>query len=211
MTLEELERAWQEQTCQLAEETRPDVLAVKVAQKDKWFSRAIARRDVGEVATGVAMVAVFAAFGWFQAMWSWYLMSAACLFVVAFLVVDRYIHGEFSTPDNRTIRETLDTLIARTEHQIRLLQGVLWWYILPVAAGSGVVLGHHLWAAYQMGIFQGWVRYFFAGAGLFVVAVNVFIYVINRQAGRKVLEPQRDELLALRQRLGNGQIQHAEE
>ncbi|HET7275315.1 MAG TPA: hypothetical protein VFI91_09025 [Longimicrobiaceae bacterium] len=88
----------------------------------------------------------------------------------------------FQLPVTAVVREEL----TRVDRQIRLLTGVFWWYIAPLATGALLFV----WGVTG----PSW---FMLGYAAFVVVVAMIIVRLNRTAVDRDLRPKRDELLDL--------------
>ena len=107
----------------------------------------------------------------------------SCLFIAWRLISAR--RSQRSFPARDSVAEFLSVEVAKVSRQIRLLQSVLWWYILPIYVGVALIS-------------------FGGPAGLMAKAVFMvvlvlsggFLHWINQYAVRKTLLPLKHELEA---------------
>jgi hypothetical protein len=95
---------------------------------------------------------------------------------------------------NDPLKACLQSSRSEVSHQIRLLQSVLWWYLLPLAAGLGIWTANALLRTIHSGAasLSSWAIYLGICLLLFVG-----VYWLNQFAVRKYLQPRLQELDAL--------------
>jgi hypothetical protein len=91
---------------------------------------------------------------------------------------------------DRLLSEPLKTERAKIDGQIRLLESVMSWYIVPLAIGALMV------DAAVTGV--SWFTLVYTS---FIVVLSVLIYRINQRAVRSQLRPRREEVDRLIQQL----------
>jgi hypothetical protein len=89
-----------------------------------------------------------------------------------------------------SLAELLETERTKVEGQIRLLESVVSWYIVPPAVGAMLIV-----------IGLDGLSWFTAGYALFTLAIAVLVYWLNRLAVRHDLRPRRAQLERLIQEL----------
>jgi hypothetical protein len=153
-----------------------------IRERVEELQRRIARRDVVETAAASLVVATFALHAWFA---PGALGRAGAIVVVdsAVAIAVRLHRARGRTAPDLPLREYCVAERARIDRQIRLLRGVLWWYVGPITAGGML---------------------FLAGlpaplAGKIVLSVGMatfgaFVWWLNQRAVRRELLPLRDRL-----------------
>jgi hypothetical protein len=117
------------------------------------------------------------------------LAVAGCALIVVMLRRARVRHPA-GRPD-QSLAAFIDAERARLDAQVRLLESVLWWYVVPLALGAVlIVVG-------GMGITWASLVY-----GLVVILTGAFIVRLNQASARGPLAAQRGELERLRAQLG---------
>jgi hypothetical protein len=195
MLLDELQRTWQSQ-----EDTRirvePMLLLRELRRNQRSFKLTIFWRDFREVFVAAAM-AVFLSWNSFSADgWPWLLLAGACVWVGGFILVDRFRRRGRAARFGDTLLGCVESSLDDVEHQIWLLKNVFWWYLLPLAIGMAVAL-ICMAADVDDTHWIAWLTFFLVG--LSCAAAFAWVYKINQAAVRNVLEPRRQELLAVRE------------
>ena len=199
MNLDELQQAWQSQDAGRQVRIDAGLLLKAVRRNQRSFKATIFWRDFREIiAAGfVIFVSIVVAR---LAGWHWLSLAAASVWVVGFLLVDRWRQKNRGTLTQEPLVSCLDASLEDVIHQIWLLHNVAWWYLLPLLAACLIALAYTTWAIPEP--FPTWVRavVFLLGSGI-VLAVDYGVYRLNQSAVRNCLEPRRDELLAIRDSL----------
>lgn len=116
------------------------------------------------------------------------IIAAACLFIPLWLRRSRRPAPDPGLP----LLEALVLERARVVEQVKLLQNVLWWYLLPLGLGVVLFLAGPWSAPWQIG-----------AAVLAVLALYGWIYRLNQKIVRTELQPELgrlDEALSALQR-----------
>jgi hypothetical protein len=214
MSLDKMREIWKEEGGPSTMRVDREWLMGMVRRRQRDFNLTILRRDVVEVSVALFCAAFFIFCGiksesvWGHSVGSLYLLSATDLWVAGFLVVDRFRWKKRASYPPEPSTAFLDRSGSEIEHQIWLLKNVLWWYLLPPAAGILCVFVQvFLQAAWVAGETGGlWVlRGTFTGAFMFTLLVFYGVYHLNQRCVRKDLEPRRHELVELRQNLNRGE------
>jgi drug/metabolite transporter (DMT)-like permease len=194
--LDDLQKTWQSQP-EARVRVAPEVLLAELRRNQRNFKLTIFWRDFREVLAAAAMT-VFFAYQGFDKGWAWFLLAGACLWVGGFILVDRYRRRGRAARFGDSLLGCVGASLEDLEHQIWLLRNVLWWYILPLAAGMAITL-------VAMGVQPDdmpWLRWMvMTGVGAFCALVCAGVYWLNQWAVRSHLEPRRQELLAVRESL----------
>ena len=201
MDFEAIQRVW---TTESGGTTMPDEKLIRdVMARDGVLTRRVRLRDLIELVTAIGMAGGFL---WvsFQVPtpWPWWLAAAITAGVGAVFVRERRRRGAVE-PAGRGVRAGLKAALAETDHQIRLLRSVAWWYLLPLGGAALLVLGGTVMDVRSELPPDVWARGRAALAGTLgaavaiVVAVFGFVWWLNQHAVRTQLEPHRERLAAL--------------
>jgi hypothetical protein len=199
MSLDELQQAWQSQP---ASRIRVDgnALLAQLRRNQRSFKSTLFWRDFREVAIALALIPVFWSAVREQG-WHWLSFCAACAWIAGYILVDRWRRRGRKPAKDQSLSECLDHSIDEVEHQIWLLRNVFWWYLLPGALAAIFTFG---WIAATATLpLPPRLISLAGGLGIFAV-VYAGIYWINQVAVRDELAPRRQELLALRESLSDG-------
>ncbi len=169
-----------------------DILTL-VRSGARRFTRQLRWRDRGEVIAGVIVAAVIIPAA-FRGPW---LSRAGAVVILAGLVLVAFrlrhaqrLGGPGATDPSLSVADTLRAELRRVTVQISLLEGVVWWYVTPLAGGAVMlVAGSHP------------ASWFTAAYVLAAALVGWAIVALNMRAVRRDLRPKRDELAALLARL----------
>ncbi|HEU4585044.1 MAG TPA: hypothetical protein VFR95_04795 [Gemmatimonadaceae bacterium] len=191
MNFDDARRAWQSQAISEESKMTEDEMLQFVKRESSAFDRAIARRDRREVVAGIVVAILFLPL-LFTGPW---LSRVGVLVVFAALALIYRRLGaarrvEASERVELSLAELLETERAKVEGQIRLLESVVSWYIIPPAVGAMLIV---------MGL-DG-LSWFTAGYALLMLAIAVLVYWLNRFAVRHDLRPRRTQLDRLIQEL----------
>ena len=86
------------------------------------------------------------------------------------------------------MRSQLAQRLSQVEHRVRLYRSVLWWYIVPLSLAMVLL-------RYGVGGDQAPLLAYV----LFLAALGVFVYVLNRWYSRKHYEPEVERFRSLLQ------------
>ena len=167
----------------------------KIRRDQKNLTATLFWRDVREVGTSLLLFPVWLFMGiTLRLPWTWYLTVPALMWIAGYLLVDRMRHKRRPPELDESLRHCVECSLAEVEHQIKLLRGVLWWYLMPIAIAMMAFFVHVAWE----GRAGGW---WMAIALAMVVAIGTsvlgFAYWLNQYAVRSNLVPQREELQML--------------
>lgn len=194
MRLEELKSLWQADSPAGVENRQSEAeMMENIRLRAERFDRRLRRRDWMEtVAAALAIVAFAAAMpalGWLARVGA-VLITGGCVLVAWRLHGTRMRHAECGV--DRPVAEVLRTQIRKLDDQIRLLEGVLWWYVAPIAIGCILVVAG----------LRGW-SWFTVIYTLAVVALGAGVRHVNRRCARKELRPRRRELASMLESMGD--------
>jgi hypothetical protein len=191
MNLEEARRDWRAQSVpREAEMSESDILAL-VKERSNEFDRQIGRRDRRETIAAIVVAVLFIPLlltgPWLARAGVLVVLGASAL-IVRKLGAAR--HGLASERADLSLSEVLASERAKIDGQIRLLEGVVSWYILPPVVGAMMIV---------IGL-EG-LSWFTAGYALLTLALSIWIYRLNQRASHRELRPRRAELDRLIQTL----------
>jgi hypothetical protein len=195
MDPDNFKQAWKTQSSRTRLTIDAEVLLKEVRRNQQHFIAMIFWRDVREVGTCLLFAPLWLYLGVRLSLpWTWYLAVPALLWVAGFMVVDRTRHKRQPPEPSEPLRQRVESSLAQVEHQIWLLQKVLWWYLLPLALSP---LAFSCQVAWQERA-GGWLTALVVSVVVALVAI-VFagVYWLNQFAVRSELEPRRRELETL--------------
>jgi hypothetical protein len=191
MNLDDARRAWQSQTMPEESKMSEDEMLQLVKRESSVFERTIARRDRREVVAGIIVAMVFLPL---LLTGPWLSRVGVLVVFAAFALIYRRLAAarrvEASERVDLSLATLLETERAKVEGQIRLLESVVSWYIIPPAVGAMLIV-----------IGLDGLSWFTAGYALFTLAIAVLVYWLNRLAVRHDLRPRRAQLERLIQEL----------
>jgi hypothetical protein len=195
MEPEDFKQAWQAPTAQRRLTIDAGLLLQEVRRNQQRFEAMIFCRDIREIGTGLLLIPVWIGMGWKLAMpWTWYLALPGLLWIVGFMLVDRWRQRRRPNESGEPLRLHVERSLAQVEHQIWLLGNVFWWYLLPLALPMVAFFAQGAWEARA----GGWLTALgLAMAQGLAVVVFAFIYWLNRKAVLSLLTPRRQELKSL--------------
>jgi Kef-type K+ transport system membrane component KefB len=194
MKFEELQKTWQSQDPGAKLLINADGLLNEVRRNQRQFRMTIFWRDVREVGVAFLLTIFFLYLGMRHHDWADAVLALACFSVGTFMVVDRLLQRREQPAANDSLKTCIEGSLLQVNHQIWLLQNVLWWYLLPFTVALGISIGHSVWRMHNPGfpaLIVGVI------SALFVALVYWGIYRLNQYAVRKSLEPRRQELETL--------------
>jgi Ca2+/Na+ antiporter len=184
MNLDEARRVWRSQTMPEGPKMSESEMLQFVKRESSAFDRTIARRDRREVIAGIVVAVLF-----FPLLVDgpWLSRVGVLVVLAAVLLIHRRLAAarrvEASERVDLSLAELLETERTKVNGQIRLLESVVSWYIIPPAVGAMLVV-----------IGLDGLSWFTAGYTVFTLAVSVIVYRMNRLAVRHDLRPRRAEL-----------------
>jgi hypothetical protein len=196
MLLDELQQAWQSQPAPTLR-IDADVLLSQVRRNQRSLKSTLFWRDFREVVIAVAMIPVFANAAREQG-WHWLSFCLACAWMAGYILVDRWRRRKKRPANDHTLARCVDESLDEVEHQIWLLKNVGWWYLLPGMLAA-LITFTYVFVTLPGSVMQRAIS-LLLGMGVFG-AVYAGVYWTNQYAVRTNLEPQRQELLAIRESL----------
>ncbi len=194
MSFDELQNAWQSQEPGKRVTLNLDLVLKEVARNQSHFAWSIFWRDVREVSVAWLMTGVFVYTGLRDQCWAWYVCAFTVFAVGLFLLVDRLAQKWKQSAPTDPLKACFERALAQVNHQIWLLENMLWWYLLPPGIGIATVFGYFLWDLRDTWPIGTMVL---GGVAVFVGLIFWGVYRLNQYAVRKELLPRRQELEAL--------------
>jgi hypothetical protein len=202
MDFNRVQEAWANQPDRPATRTDDELIRLLVA-RDRRIQLRVTVRDYLELATAVCMTVGFV---WMATLvpvrWPW-LGAAAVTFAVGGVFVRERLRNRRAEPHGAELRSSLQQALAETDHQIRLLGSVLWWYLLPTACVVVLILAGTILGARTEMAPEVWGR----ARAVFVPALAVMalitggafwlIWWANIRAVRQHLLPHREAIAGL--------------
>ena len=199
MNFDELQKAWQSQNPGAKVTINADALLKEVRRNQHHFWMMIFWRDVREVGATAFLTWLFLHLAILDRVWPFYLSSFACLGVGIFMLVDRWLQRRKRPVTNDHLRSCIEASLIQVNHQIWLLKNVFWWYLLPLAIGTGIFIISLAWKIPNEGrVSRVEMVCLLLGSSAIICGLSFwFVYWLNQLAVRKNLEPRRQELESL--------------
>jgi Flp pilus assembly protein TadB len=187
MTLDDAVSCWQSQG-QSEPVMSDDAILALVRRKSELFDAKIRKRDLREIAAMIVVIVLIAP-AILRPSW---LTRVGVLIIICGcgIIYWKLRRARRGTPVSAAMPlvELLHAERAKRDAQISLLSTVLWWYIAPIAMGAIMIV-----------VGGSGATWFTLGYAIFVVAISLAIYVLNRRMVSRYLRPGRDELSTLLQ------------
>ena len=162
--------------------------------KRRKLAAAIQVRDIAEAGAGLIVAAAYALFWWQLGRSGWPLAVAIVLIlgVVGFFVRERLRARRRRLGADAPLVAKVAADIAELRHQCHLIRSVWVWYLAPCAGAIAI----QCWVIIRRApawspLHEPW---FLLGLGLFFAVVFWLVWLMNRHALRKQLEPRLAEL-----------------
>ncbi len=194
MNPEELQQAWQSQTCGTIG-TNPNLL-LKLARLER-------RIDIG---VDMLLIAVFlcvgvfmlgAAFRDIQKDWPWLISVASDIWVVDYILFNRWRRRREAAHFDETMLAHVERSIKESEHRLRQDRYSFWWYLLPIALGCMIPPIFFFAMEYGQRPLLDSLAPWLMSEGFFA-AIFIFVYLVMEFGRRMGLKRQLQELEALR-------------
>jgi hypothetical protein len=187
MTLDNWKDTWQTAEEETESDLSDEALLRLVKETSEQFDEKIRRRDRRE---GIAAALVFLFFSTMLLTPSWMVRIGALIVMgwsaSIYWILHRARTG-YAPPDpKQPVAAAVRTELEKVNEQIRLLERIFWWYLLPPAVGLFLVVGGN--AGFS---------WFTPGYGTSIVALGGGIYYLNQREVRNTLRPRQEELTRL--------------
>lgn len=188
MNDDELKKLWRQQPLRKPDMS-PEQLISAVHKQTSQLRRTLDARDLRELIACAVVAIIFGIF--YFTVYRTPISRLGDLIVIgsSIFIAWKLVHTRRMTPPappGSTVVESLQAELKAVRAQSRLLGSVLWWYLLPL--GIGVLLCS--WGS--GGGLVGNIGY-----TIFVIALNAFIYWLNRWSRAKQLLPVEAQLESL--------------
>jgi hypothetical protein len=132
---DDLELLWQ--TLPVATDVKGEEMRQIIMQKMSKFDRTIRRRNMGEVAGALVGAIGFSYIALGQTYWASRLGSAMIMATLVWIIYYFLRHGSGPADPNPDQNATgyQRALIAKIDHQIRLVRNAKFWFLLPMYVG----------------------------------------------------------------------------
>ncbi len=184
MNFDEARRTWQSQTITKESGMSEAEMLQLVKRESSAFDRAIARRDRRELITGIVVGIAFLPL---LLTGPWLSRLGVLVVFTALAVIYHQLASARRVEESERVDLSLSELLeierAKVAGQIRLLENVVSWYIIPPTVGAMLIV---------IGVAGlGW---FTAGYSIFALVIALAVYWLNRLALRHDLRPRRAQL-----------------
>ena len=190
MTFDDLATAWKEQNDRPLSAADREAMVARVCRRVERLGGAVVRRDLVETIAAAFVIVFFGRYVYAAPADYVVSKSGAALLVCwgVFIVYKMHRTRTVQRPasPDAPVREFCRIELGRLDRQIRLLRGVLWWYIAPCVIGVNVMF-------VGMSGF-GMASLVYCGATLLL---GWGIYLLNLRAVAKDVVPARNELASL--------------
>lgn len=184
MNLDDMRREWQSETTLESSPMSETEMLELVKHRSSAFDRTIARRDRRETIAAIVVMILFLPL---LATGPWLARAGVLVVLGAFALIFAKLGAarrlEASERLDLSLAELLESERAKVEGQIRLLESVVSWYIIPPAVGAMLIV---------IGL-EG-LSWFTAGYAVFALAISLWVYRLNQRAVHRELRPRRSEL-----------------
>lgn len=192
MTFEDMQKAWRSQGGPPKVNLNANLVLKEVQRNKEYFEATVFWRDVREVGVALLMAGFFIYMADRTDPWPNVVLVLACLWMAGFMLRDRWAQRKKQPLPGDPLRTCIKASLQQVNHQIWLLKGVLWWYLLPPTLGLAFGLAHGVRRMQSAGVPVGWL-----GPGMFIGIVAVVVggvYWLNQYTVKEGLIPRRREL-----------------
>ena len=194
MSFDELQQKWQSQDHGTLINFDAGLLLNEVRDKQRALQAAVFRRDCVEIGVGLLLASFLGYRAIFRSEWEWAAGVLGCLFVVTFMIVDRWIQRQRRPACDSSLNSFIGHSLAQVNHQIWLLRNIFWWYLAPLGIGLLAFFASVSWKHPDFGLNQ---KIVLAVASLVCLLVSWGVYCLNQIAVKRSFIPRREELETL--------------
>lgn len=196
---EDFKQAWDSQSSRVRLTVNLEQLDAETRDFQQRFTKRLFWRDLREIGIGLSLVPVWLFLGAnLKLPWTWYLMIPALIWIVGYLLVDRMRTKPCVPEAGASLCGRLEHLLTQIEQQIRLLNGVTWWCLVPMAVPMLAFVSQ---VALKDGPPNLWTAVFVSEMLVCIGGVFAVVHYLNQTAVRTELIPRRDELRSQLQNL----------
>ncbi|MEM6843390.1 MAG: hypothetical protein AAF632_14275 [Bacteroidota bacterium] len=182
---QELQELWQEAPSDMQVKFNQSKLMIDINHDIRKFERTLLWRDVGEIVAAMAVMITFGRILFYESVivaqvGSGVITFGALLVIYRLLAVKRF---RKQPSLNYSFKNYLEQRYQHLYKEKRLLDTILYWYILPILVGYAI-LGSALLYIPHWGAWVFYVFYLVLGIG-----VGWFIWWLNRRAVTKQFNP----------------------
>jgi len=188
MDEDDVKQLWLNSGKEHSVEINNDKLVESLTNKLKGIEKKIGRRDVGEIFICICLIPLFA---WWAITVPQLLgkigciiIVAACLLIIFKLVNEKRVHVQNDVAS--AVQHKLIVSQQRLRQQIKLLQTVAWWYLMPSFIGVILFYFATSTSALSKVIYT-----------IIVATTYSYIYYLNKRAVKKQLKPLEERLAKL--------------
>ncbi|MDR3632496.1 MAG: hypothetical protein P4L84_01595 [Isosphaeraceae bacterium] len=194
MNPEELQQAWQSQTCGTIG-TNPN-LWLKVARLERRIERG-AYIFMISILLFICIFIIVNAFRDIQKDWPWLISVASDIWVVGYILFNRWRRRREATHFDETMLAHVERSTKEIEHRMRQDRYSFWWYLLPIALGCMIPPSFFFAMEYgQRPLLDSLTHWLITE--VFFAVIFIFAYMVMEFGRRMGLKRQLQELEALR-------------
>jgi hypothetical protein len=200
MSLSDWETIWKRQNPPVGAAADIDVLKKTFEARHRKMSRTLLVRDLTEASAGIFVAFVFGRVGWRMGRNGWPITITVLLAlgVVGFFIKERLRARRLKVGPDAPILTKLQADLDELRHQRRLLLNIAYWYLAPILL-SMVIFGWTLARNSATPLSNDPV--FLSIYWTLVAFLNVAVWVMNRRAVQKRINPRIDELEKLQREI----------
>ena len=175
-----LKQLWLNSCNDLKVEINSEKLVQSITHKIKSLEKSLRRRDRREISIAAGMILLFGCLLIKRSHWmskvGAAIIIAGCFLVIINLLLAR--RNWFKEDTSSVVNDYLWVSLQNVRKQIKLLDTLFWWYLLPFFVGAICIYYSFPVSFFSKAIYT-----------LTIVALYVYIYYLNRSAIVKVLKP----------------------
>lgn len=175
-----LKQLWLNSCNDLKVEINSEKLVQSITHKIKSLEKSLRRRDRREISIAAGMILLFGCLLIKRSHWmskvGAAIIIAGCFLVIINLLLAR--RNWFKEDTSSVVNDYLWVSLQNVRKQIKLLDTLFWWYLLPFFVGAICIYYSFPVSFFSKAIYT-----------LTIAALYVYIYYLNRSAIVKVLKP----------------------
>lgn len=201
MSPDDFQKAWRAESSQTRVTVNADALLDAVRSKQQELRATILWGDFSTIATELLLLPVFLYLGVAtDAPWTWYLVVASIFWSAAYKVARRTYGKRGAMDPSEPLVNGVRESMAMVEQLKRTQHNDFWWTQFSAAVAMTIFFVHVTWSVYEEPL---------EAIGNMAICLTLvssiygFTYWLGRRVVRTQYEPQRRELLALLEQLGD--------